>query len=80
MNELLTLARGVLTLNAQTFNNFKQSPDVFRKGLTIVLVVGLIVGGVLGVVALVGNIFTPPAQRIAKRATVSNKHSVLFRR
>ena len=66
MIELLGLARGALTLNAQTFDNLKQSPDVFRKGFTFVLVVGLIVGGVLGVVALIGEILTPPAQQIAQ--------------
>jgi len=66
MNELITLARGALTLNAQTFNSLKQAPDAFRRGLTIVLVVGLIVGGVLGVIALIGEILTPPAQQIAQ--------------
>lgn len=66
MNEMLTLYRGVLTLDSKTFADLKASPDVFRKGFLFVVVIGLIVGLVTGCVGIVGGLTTDPAKEIAQ--------------
>jgi hypothetical protein len=53
MNETLTLIRGALMLDTQVFADLKASPDVFRKGFTILLIVGLMVGLITGLVAMI---------------------------
>ncbi len=66
MNEIITLFRGALTLDAKKFGDLKAAPDVFRKGFLFVVVVGLIVGIVLGLVATVQGLTTSPAAEIAQ--------------
>ena len=41
MNELLNNVRGALTLDIPTFVRFRDSKDVFRRGVTILVLVAL---------------------------------------
>ncbi len=66
MKEILALVRGALRLDDKTMLDLKASPDVFRKGFTVVLLVGLLVGLVAGLVGLVQGLTTDPAAEIAQ--------------
>ena len=64
MKEMLTLMRGALLFDTNTFAGLKASPDVFRKGFTVLLVVGLIVGFVTGLVAMIQGLTTDPVKEM----------------
>lgn len=65
MRNTLNLLRGALTLDMKTFEELKASPDVFRKGFTFLLVVGLFVGLILGLAGIVQGLLSNPATEIA---------------
>lgn len=65
MKDTMNLLRGALTLDTKTFDELKASPDVFRKGFTFLLVVGLIVGLILGLAGIVQGLLGNPATEIA---------------
>ncbi|MEI7644458.1 MAG: Yip1 family protein [Chloroflexales bacterium] len=46
---------GALTLSQTLFKGMRESPDVVRRGLTLVLLVGLLVGGVQALSAMITN-------------------------
>ena len=46
MSELLSTVRGAITLDIPTLVRFRDTEDVFRRGLTILILVGLVLGAV----------------------------------
>lgn len=46
---------GALTLNQSLFRSLRESPEVVRRGLTLVLLVGLLVGAVQSLSAMITN-------------------------
>ncbi|GAB4548183.1 MAG: hypothetical protein Kow0063_43110 [Anaerolineae bacterium] len=62
MSELLSTMRGALTLNIPTLLRFRERGDMFRRGLTILVLVGLIVGAVDFAVGFIGSLFAPPVE------------------
>ena len=69
MKEMINLVRGALLLDSQTFTDLKASPDVFRKGFTLLVIVGLIVGVVVGLVGMVQSLMIDPLAEIAQART-----------
>lgn len=55
---------GALTLNQTLLHNLRESPYVVQRGLLVVLLVGLLVGGVSGVRQILGGL--NPAMQIAQ--------------
>ncbi len=66
MSELLDTMRGALTLNIATLVRFRDSQDVFRRGILILVLVALTVGGVAFVVDFVASLLTSPEAEIAQ--------------
>jgi len=62
MTELLNFARGAIALDIPTLVRFRDSEDVFRRGLTILVLVALVVGLVGFLVDLIGGLIKPPAE------------------
>jgi hypothetical protein len=58
--------RGALTLNIATLVRFRDSQDVFRRGILTLVLVALVVGGVAFVVDFVASLITPPEAEIAQ--------------
>lgn len=74
MNEMITTFRGALMLDTKTFSDLKASPDVFRKGITILVVIGLIVGLVTALVGTAQGLLANPAADLAQaRATAEQQ-------
>lgn len=61
MSELLSTARGAITLDMPTLVRFRDTKDTFRRGLFILILVGLILGAVEFAVVFIGGVFGPPA-------------------
>jgi len=59
MAELLKTVRGAITLDIATLTRFRDGGDVFRRGLTILVLVALIVGAVGFLVDLIGGLVGP---------------------
>ena len=66
MTELLNTIRGAIALDIPTFVRFRDSEDVFRRGVTILVLVALIVGAVAFAVDFVTGLTTTPEEEIAK--------------
>jgi len=62
MSELLSTVRGAITLDIPTLVRFRDTEDVFRRGIIILILVGLVVGAVQFAVVFVGSFITPPAE------------------
>lgn len=62
MSELLNTMRGALMLDIPSLVRFGERGDVFRRGLVILVLVGLIVGAVDFAVGFIGSLFAPPAE------------------
>lgn len=60
---------GALTLNQVLLQGMREAPDVVRRGLLVVLLVGLIVGGVSGVQTFLG-IINPDRELDLLRSTI----------
>ena len=60
MSELLSTARGAITLDIPTLVRFRDTKDTFRRGLIILVLVGLILGAVEFAVVFIGGVFGPP--------------------
>jgi len=60
MTELLNTVRGVIALDIPTFVRFRDSEDVFRRGVTILVLVALVVGMVAFLVDFIGSLMAPP--------------------
>jgi hypothetical protein len=67
MKEFFKISQGVLSLDTETFVNFRDSKDVFKRGLTILVVITLIAGSVRFVLDLIGDIMGPPPREQLKR-------------
>jgi len=59
MAELLKSVRGAITLDIPTLVEFRDSKDVFRRGLTLLLLVALVVGLVSFLVDFIGGLVGP---------------------
>ena len=59
MVELLKSVRGALTLDIPTLIEFRDSKDVFRRGLVLLLLVALVVGLVGFLVDFIGGLVGP---------------------
>jgi hypothetical protein len=68
MKELWKIFLGVLLLDDECFVELRASPDVFRKGFTLLLVIGLIVGLVGGFYSMVVQLINSPAEQIQDAA------------
>jgi len=62
MSELLSTVRGAITLDIPTLVRFRDTEDVFRRGIIILILVGLVLGAVQFAVGFVGSFITPPAE------------------
>ena len=62
MAELLSTVRGAITLDIPTLVRFRDAEDVFRRGIIILIVVGLVLGAVEFTVAFIGSVFAPSAE------------------
>jgi len=62
MSELLSTMRGAITLDIPTLVRFRDSKDVFRRGLIILVLVGLVLGAVEFAVVFIGSAFAPSAE------------------
>lgn len=63
MTELLNTARGAIALDIPTFVRFRDSKDVFRRGVTILVLVALLVGLVAFFVDFIGGLVAPPFEK-----------------
>lgn len=70
MSELLSSARGAITLNIATLVRFRDSENVFRRGVTILVLVALVVGLVGFLVDFVTSLTTSPEKEIAQMTQV----------
>jgi hypothetical protein len=59
MSELLSTVRGAITLNIPTLVRFRDTEDVFRRGITFLILVGLILGAVEFAVGFIGSVVGP---------------------
>ncbi len=78
MNETLTLMRGALMLDTKTLTDLKASPDVFRKGIMVLLGVGLTVGIVTGLVAMIQALMTDPLKEVDAVRSAMQQYAVQF--
>ena len=78
MSEMIGILRGALTLDTKTFSDLKASPDVFRKGLTILVVVGLIVGLVTALVGTAQGLLANPAADLAQARAATEQQMKQF--
>jgi hypothetical protein len=62
MSELLSTVRGAITLDIPTLVRFRDTEDVFRRGIIILVLVGLVLGAVEFAVVFVGSFIAPPAE------------------
>ncbi len=62
MSELLSTVRGAITLDIPTLVRFRDTEDVFRRGIIILILVGLVLGAVEFAVAFVGSFIGPSAE------------------
>lgn len=60
MTEILNAVRGAITLDIPALMRFRQSENVFRRGVTILVLVALIVGAVAFLVDFIGGLIRPP--------------------
>jgi len=61
MSEMLSTMRGAITLDIPTLVRFRDGGDVFRRGVIILVLVGLVVGAVDFAVGFIGSFFAPSA-------------------
>jgi hypothetical protein len=66
MTEMLNTVRGAITLDIPTLVRFRDSEDVFRRGVIILVLVALVVGMVTFVVDLVGGLLASPEAEMAQ--------------
>jgi hypothetical protein len=59
MSELLSTVRGAITLDIPTLVRFRDAEDVFRRGITILILVGLVLGAVEFAVGFIGSVVGP---------------------
>ena len=76
MVALLRAARGALLLNEGALTDFKNSSDVFRRGILLMLTISLIVSLVVSVVELTMVLVAPPLT--PQRETAEREISRLF--
>jgi hypothetical protein len=62
MAEMLSTVRGAITLDIPTLVRFRDAEDVFRRGIIILIVVGLVLGAVEFAVSFIGGVFAPSAE------------------
>jgi hypothetical protein len=62
---------GALTLSQTLFRGMRESPDAVRRGLTLVLLVGLLVGGVQAISTMITN--ANPERVVADLETTLNQ-------
>jgi hypothetical protein len=62
MSELLSTVRGAITLDIPTLVRFRDTEDVFRRGITILILVGLVLGAVEFAVGFIGSVVGPSAE------------------
>lgn len=65
---MITLMRRVLTLDTETFADFAASPDVFKRGLIVVLVVSLMMGLATSAIQLFRELTAPPPREQMREA------------
>jgi len=63
MTELLNTIRGAVALDIATFVRFRDREDAFRRGVTILVLVALLVGMVGFAVDFIGGLIKPPFER-----------------
>ncbi len=78
MNEMIILTRGALMLDTKVFVDLKASPDVFRKGFTVLLVIGLIVGIITGLVAMIQGLTTDPLKEMESVRSTMQQYAGQF--
>lgn len=66
MSGLLNAMRGAVLLDIPSLVRFRDGQDVFRRGLTVLVLVALLVGGVAFVVDFIGNLVTSPEAELAQ--------------
>lgn len=66
MAELLNIVRGAIALDIPTFVRFRDSEDVFRRGVTVLVLVALIVGAVAFAVDFITGLTITPEEEIAQ--------------
>ncbi len=59
MTEMFRLCRGALLLDTQTFTELKASRDVFKKGVTLIVAISLVVGIVGSAVGFIREVTAP---------------------
>ena len=62
MAELLSTVRGAITLDIPTLVRFRDAEDVFRRGIIILILVGLVLGAVEFTVGFIGSLVAPSAE------------------
>jgi hypothetical protein len=62
MSDILSTVRGALTLDIPTLVRFREAQDVFRRGIIILILVGLVLGAVQFAVGLIGSVAGPSAE------------------
>jgi hypothetical protein len=66
MAGLLGAMRGAILLDIPSLVRFRDGQDVFRRGLTVLVLVALLVGGVAFVVDFIGSLVTSPEAELAQ--------------
>jgi hypothetical protein len=61
MCDVLSTVRGAITLDIPTLVRFRDTEDVFRRGITILILVGLVLGAVEFAVEFIGSVVGPSA-------------------
>jgi hypothetical protein len=67
MSELLSTVRGAITLDIPTLVRFRDAENVFRRGIVILILVGLVLGAVEFAVGFIGSFIAPsPEAQLAE--------------
>jgi len=67
MSELLSTVRGAITLDISTLVRFRDAENVFRRGIVILILVGLVLGAVEFAVGFIGSFIAPsPEAQLAE--------------
>jgi hypothetical protein len=78
MSELINTVRGAITLDIPTLVRFRDSEDVFRRGVTILVLVALVVGLVTFAVDFIGSFFAPSAEAEIARVSQVFEQALQF--
>ena len=78
MSQLLKTLRGAITLDIPTLVDFRESGDVFRRGIIILVLIALVVGAVDFAAGFIGSLFAPSIEQELAQITQGFEQALKF--